>query len=67
MANKLHTICIMVYFGAGGLQHSGGLLMFVPYRSNIGTNLDPEKKHGKNADFLNKTNFTICTSNWKAT
>jgi len=47
----------MVYFGAGGLQHSVGLLMLVPYRSNTGTNPDSEKTW-ENVDFMNK-NFTI--------
>jgi hypothetical protein len=50
----------MVYFGAGGLQHSTGLLMLVTYRSDIGTNPEFEEKkvHGKNVDFLNK-NFNV--------
>jgi len=44
----------MVYFSVGGLQHSFGLLMLVPCRSNIGTNPDYEKKKWKEGRFSEK-------------
>lgn len=54
----MHTICVMVYFGVGGLQHSFGLLMLVPCRSNIDTNPDYKKKTWKEGRFSEK-NFNI--------